>query len=432
MKVNTIIRNLLIGNHNFVMDWVGYKVALLRGRLSLLCFAVVSIYICFDIFNGVTVLIPSYLGVMVVSLITIFLNRRKKYVEASFAFLGLINIMTYVFAVNDSSQSGVSIFFLMSALTSMVFFGYDKRLFVFIFCGLSVFLFLSAYLFPLKFLVFTGGDMDLINSPKYREVSFVINFLGGFFLCVSIVYFLIDLNFHSQKEILTKNQLLAKTNKELDHFVYSASHDLRAPLTSMLGLIEITNKTDDLEEIRLCHSMMKNRIHNLDAFIKEIIDFSRNAKQEVNKERVLLLPLLKEIIEDYKFTDGVEEIYVRFTVAEDFAIVTDSARLKVILSNLIGNAYKYHDIEKEQQEVMIKAEAEGDQVRIEIEDNGLGIAAEHQPRIFEMFYRASEKSHGSGLGLYIVKETLTKLNGSIKVHSLAGQGSRFTIRMPNL
>lgn len=424
-----MIRNLLIGSKNFVPNWVDYKVAMLRGQLSLLCFAVVFFYILFDFFNGVTVLIPSYLGVMVVSALTILLNRGKKYFEASLTFLILINVMTYIFAANDSSH-GVFIFFLMSALTSMVFFGYDKRHFVFIFSGLSVFLFLSAYLFPLKFLVFTGADMELINSPDYREVSFVINFLGGFFLCVSIVYFLIDLNFHSQKEILTKNELLAKTNKELDRFVYSASHDLRAPLTSLLGLIEITNKTDDPEEIRLCHAMMKDRIHSLDDFIKEIIDFSRNARQEVKKDRVVLLPLLKEIIEDFKFLNGVEKINVRLTVADDFIIITDMARLKVVLNNLIGNAFKYHDQDKKHQEVSIHAQHEKNNIRIDIEDNGVGIASEHHAKIFDMFFRASERSQGSGLGLYIVKETVTILRGSIYMQSIEGAGSRFTVLLP--
>ncbi len=431
MKFNVVIRNLLIGSQNFVPDWAAYKVAMLRGRLSLLCFAVVFVYIFFDFFNGVTVLIPSYLGVMVVSVITILLNRRKKYIEASFTFLSLINVMTYVFAANDSSRSGVFIFFLMSALTSMVFFGYDKRHLVFFFCGLSVFLFLSAYLFPLKFLVFTGGDMDLINSPEYSEVSFVINFIGGFFLCVSIVYFLIDLNFHSQKEVLAKNELLAKTNKELDRFVYSASHDLRAPLTSLLGLIEIADRTNDFEEIRLCHSMMKDRVHNLDAFIKEIIDFSRNARQEVKRERISLLQITQETVEDLKFAEGMEQIYVRLDVLPSFEIVSDRTRLKVILHNIIGNAFKYHDAQKLQQEVFIKIIQEEARVRIDIEDNGTGIPQEHQVRIFEMFYRASEKSQGSGLGLYIVNETLTKLNGTIQVQSTVGKGSCFSVWLPN-
>jgi len=430
MKVNALLRNLLIGRQNFVLDWADYKVAMLRGQLSLLCFAVVFIYVLFDSITGVTVLIPSYLGVMVVSVVTIILNRWKKYFEASFTFLSLINVMTYVFAVNDSSHSGVFIFFLMSALTSMVFFGYDKRHYVFIFCGLSVFFFLSAYLFPLKFLVFTGADMELINSPEYREVSFVINFLGGFFLCVSIVYFLIDLNFHSQNEILVKNELLAKTNRELDRFVYSASHDLRAPLTSLLGLIEITTKTDDPEEIRLCHAMMKDRIHNLDSFIKEIIDFSRNARQEIRNERIALLPLIKEIIEDYKFSPGTGQVAVRLDVNPEFEITTDLPRLKVVLNNLIGNAFKYYDNDKKFQEVSIHAQHEQSNIRIDIKDNGVGIASEHHTKIFDMFFRASERSQGSGLGLYIVKETLARLRGTIHMQSTEGEGTRFTVLLP--
>ena len=176
---------------------------------------------------------------------------------------------------------------------------------------------------------------------------------------------------------------------------------------------------------------MKQRIDNMDAFIKEIIDFSRNARQDVRKEEFFLLPVIKETVEDLKFAEGMENIFVRIDVSPELSIVSDLPRLKVVLQNLIGNAFKYHDLQKDQQEVLIKAEMKGDKIRIEIEDNGLGIAEEHQSRIFEMFYRASEKSQGSGLGLYIVQETLTRLKGSVQFTSSTGQGSRFTLFLPD-
>jgi len=272
--------------------------------------------------------------------------------------------------------------------------------------------------------------MEMINAPQYREISFVINFLGGFFLCTSIVYFLMDLNFHSESEILQKNALLTKTNRELDRFVYSASHDLRAPLSSLLGLIDVAQKRCSREEVDYCLLLMKDRVHNMDLFIKEIVDFSRNARQSIKKEQVVLLDVIQQTINDLKFGEGMEQIYVRLDVPRDYLIVTDLARLKMVLQNLIGNAFKYSDPQKENQEVTVRVLLEGETTRIEITDNGVGIAEEYHPKIFEMFYRASEKSNGSGLGLYIVRETLARLNGTIQLKSVLGQGSTFTIWLP--
>jgi signal transduction histidine kinase len=104
--------------------------------------------------------------------------------------------------------------------------------------------------------------------------------------------------------------------------------------------------------------------------------------------------------------------------------------LKTILYNLIGNAFKYNDPLKEEQVVTITASRNNQLFNISIEDNGVGIEKAHLPRIFEMFFRASEKSQGSGLGLYIVKETLNKLNGKIEVQSALKVGTIFNIEVP--
>jgi len=428
-KHKSLLKRLLIGKSGPIAK-AHVKIALLRGQLSLLCFLVVLVYIIFDSLQRIYILVPAYTMVAIVSCITIWLNRNNRSLASSLTFLLLISGMTYFFAVNDTSQSGVFVYFIMTALTSMVFFGYKYRRYVIFFCSFLVFLFLSAYLFPLPWFVLKGESMEMINAPQYREISFVINFLGGFFLCTSIVYFLMDLNFHSESEILQKNALLTKTNRELDRFVYSASHDLRAPLSSLLGLIDVAQKRCSREEVDYCLLLMKDRVHNMDLFIKEIVDFSRNARQSIKKEQVVLLDVIQQTINDLKFGEGMEQIYVRLDVPRDYLIVTDLARLKMVLQNLIGNALKYSDPQKENQEVTVRVLLEGETTRIEITDNGVGIAEEYHPKIFEMFYRASEKSNGSGLGLYIVRETLARLNGTIQLKSVLGQGSTFTIWLP--
>ncbi|MCX8492294.1 MAG: HAMP domain-containing sensor histidine kinase, partial [Cyclobacteriaceae bacterium] len=201
-------------------------------------------------------------------------------------------------------------------------------------------------------------------------------------------------------------------------------------LSSMLGLIEIAQRTDDPEEIKMCFGMMRGRIKILDDFIREIIDYSRNARLELNKDKFCLLELTKEVVDGLKYAEDFESISIKYSMPTGLEVETDQARLRVVLSNLIDNSLKYHDPAKENPKLEIFANSSGNQLRIKVQDNGLGISEEYQPNIFEMFYRASENSKGAGLGLYIVNETIKKLNGTIKVTSKIGHGSTFEVVIP--
>ncbi|MGC4022745.1 MAG: HAMP domain-containing sensor histidine kinase [Cyclobacteriaceae bacterium] len=175
---------------------------------------------------------------------------------------------------------------------------------------------------------------------------------------------------------------------------------------------------------------MKARVADLDSFIKEIIDYSRNARQEVRLENFNLYELVEEVAEGLKFGNGMEKILIQYSIPQNLNVTTDRSRLKVVLNNLIGNALKYSNPRHDEPTVFVKAGVDDKNLRVQIEDNGIGISDEHLPKIFEMFYRASEKSQGSGLGLYIVKETLDKLKGKIQVRSSHGHGSVFTVEVP--
>lgn len=236
----------------------------------------------------------------------------------------------------------------------------------------------------------------------------------------------------AEEEIRTKNEQLAKTNQELDRFVYSASHDMRAPLSSLLGLIHLSEKTTQPEEQQLYLSMMKERIKTMEGFIREVTDYSRNARLEVAPSKVVLRPMVNEIARALAFSVENRLVEIRFEIPDDFVFQTDVGRLQVVLNNLISNAYKYHAWHKPERFIRIAAERKGRDVLIHVEDNGVGIASRYHQQIFEMFFRASENSEGSGLGLYIVKETLEKLGGTITVKSVQGHGSTFSFSIPDL
>ncbi|OXA79068.1 Signal transduction histidine kinase [Flavobacterium aquidurense] len=229
-----------------------------------------------------------------------------------------------------------------------------------------------------------------------------------------------------------ENQELKTANYELDRFVYSTSHDLRAPLNSMLGLIEIA-KEDTTEELMLEYfKMLQGSAKKLDGFICDILDYSRNSRMEVNTELINFRELINGVTENLKFIgDNNRTVEFKIEISDDNSFYTDKNRLITILSNLISNAIRYQNSQIPNPFVCIKIETSQTETNIFIKDNGIGIDEESQSKIFGMFYRVSQESVGSGLGLYIVKEAVNKLMGNIKVQSELGTGTTFIIKIPN-
>jgi signal transduction histidine kinase len=287
------------------------------------------------------------------------------------------------------------------------------------------FIILSVVLFVLSYWVAEDIVDKKSFSEDYLRISFTTNFLVFIVSAVAILYFLMDVNHHSEKQILQKNEALERANTELDRFVYSASHDLKAPLSSLLGLIEIATK--DRDEVPRYLDMMKVRIHDMEAFIKEIIAYSRNTRLEITPQNVELRNAAEDVISSLMFTNLTANVVIENKIPPDLRVRTDLTRLRVVLTNLISNSMKYSDHEKRNPFILIEAKQDGGETAIVIKDNGIGIDREHLDKVFNMFFRGSEKSKGSGLGLYIVKETLAKLNGSISVESTLGEGSTFVV-----
>ncbi len=233
------------------------------------------------------------------------------------------------------------------------------------------------------------------------------------------------------EELKRQNEELQKVNQELDRFVYSASHDLRAPISSLLGLLQVAESMDDVKEILKYLELGKKSLYRLDHFIQEILDYSRNSRLEVKKVAVDLQNLISEVLENYAYVESYQKISKEVQVRGDFSFYSDTFRLKVILNNLLSNALRYSLPREELSYVRVTADISKWQAVITVSDNGMGIREHHLSRIFDMFYRADSLKAGSGLGLYIVKETLAKLGGSIEVTSEFEKGTTFRLVIPN-
>jgi signal transduction histidine kinase len=228
-----------------------------------------------------------------------------------------------------------------------------------------------------------------------------------------------------------EREKLEKANKELDQFLYSTSHDLRAPIASILGLTYLGKLEFEEEKARTFMDMIEARIKKLDLVIGDILSLSRSKKIAVKIEPLNLQELLDNTITDIKFNKGASAISLDYTPDPSHVFRSDVNQMKIILSNLLGNAVKYHNLEQPNPIIRVTFTRQKDYVEIAIEDNGQGIPADSLPKIFDMFYRASLSTEGTGLGLYIVREALNKIKGTIAVRSEVGKGSTFTIILDN-
>lgn len=235
-----------------------------------------------------------------------------------------------------------------------------------------------------------------------------------------------------RKQMEEQNEELLKINTELDRFVYSASHDLKAPLASIMGLITISKLENDPIVISQYLDMINTSVHKLDRFIKDIISYSRNSRLELEHNLIDFEQLIRDTFNDLEYLDNARKIDKRIFVDIKTPFYTDLSRLSVLMNNLVSNAVIYSNTNQETPFIEIHVSTHENNIVIEVKDNGQGIPEEHQKNIFKMFYRASQNSKGSGLGLYIVKETIEKLKGRISVHSEIGIGSLFMIEIPNL
>ena len=233
-----------------------------------------------------------------------------------------------------------------------------------------------------------------------------------------------------EEKLRTKVHELSRTNHELDRFVYSAAHDLRAPMTSVLGLIDIAADESKEEHTKEYLTMMRESIEGLDRFIKDIVHYSKNNRLEVQQEAINFKTLVNDVFDQIKYLDNSQGIKLSTNIeCEQFT--SDRHRLFIVLKNLIENAIKYSPQDHIVIDIKSKLLPTGD-IEIQVCDEGLGIEESQLGKIFDMYYRASKEREGSGLGLYIVKEIAHKLGGNILVDSTLGKGSCFKLTIPNL
>lgn len=234
-------------------------------------------------------------------------------------------------------------------------------------------------------------------------------------------------------DIKQYQKALITANAELEEFAYRTSHDLRSPLVSSIALLNIANDAiQENETERALNSVkhVQDSLNKLEALVKDILSLTQTTKAEDDIEDVNIPQTISETIKQFDNMDHFDRLDITQDLSADNLLKTHKSRFKSIIENLISNAIKYQDLEKEKSFIKIKTYNQDRKFIFEIEDNGLGIPKDQQDKLFTMFKRFHPKtSFGSGLGLYMMKKSADIIGAEIKFIN-TDKGSIFKIITP--
>lgn len=234
----------------------------------------------------------------------------------------------------------------------------------------------------------------------------------------------------TRQNLKVKVQELERTNDELNRFVYSTSHDLRSPLASIMGVLNLAKMENSVVDPNGYMGMIESCINKMDFFIIKVIEYYKSVRVDETFESIDLAKLAWDSIDLCRMQNPAIVFEVKTNQQREFK--SDSFRLSVILNNLISNAVKYQKPGETNPSVKISIDVNERGADILIKDNGVGIIEDHVNNVFKMFFRSNFTVTGLGIGLYIVKEALTRIGGEISVESTYGEGTSFRLQIPSM
>lgn len=235
-----------------------------------------------------------------------------------------------------------------------------------------------------------------------------------------------DLTFSLQELNMRKAQI-EDHNNQLELFVYKASHDIKGPLRSIIGLtqIGIADVKDAVAQEYFGHIHKSTK--RLDNLLADLLRLTKAKQAEVEKQEINLPVMVEEIIQSFKNIKYFDQVQINVNIQEGITFQSDEKMLYSVIQNFVENGIKYCDPGKDHLFLNIDIEQEPGKTTFSFRDNGVGIEEEYLPKIFDMFFKTDPNSEGTGLGLHIVKVTIEKLRGTLKVRSGKGIGSLFIL-----
>jgi|GEM_PF-4965556 len=406
-----------------------YKSVVLFVQLDIAFMFVPLLYLSIALYYGIGNYILLFSLTLASCLLTLVLVRFQLYTLAK--VIWMITLLTVIFFVSgESPEPGAFFYLILAAILAFMLFGYRQRLIAVAFVLAIVVIFFLGY-YKMTIPLISPAERAALYTAGFVNYIFIQHFIITLAASCLFTFMLVRANTKSIDRILLTNAELIKTNEALDRLVYSAAHDLKSPLNSLTALIDLSKDSHSETERAHLHGYMRDCVFNLNAFVTDAIDFSRVIKKQVNRVPVDVSTFIREILNDLSFLPDYARVEIALVTDDNLVAQWDKFRMKSIFSNLITNAIKYHDFSKESRFINITCQRQGGNVKCTIRDNGRGIEKSQQAFVFKMFYRGSSEIHGNGLGLYIVKETMDLLNGTISMTSEYGEGTEFILTLPD-
>ncbi|MTI38155.1 ATP-binding protein, partial [Fulvivirga lutimaris] len=225
-------------------------------------------------------------------------------------------------------------------------------------------------------------------------------------------------------------QQLQQTNAELDTFIYRASHDLKGPISRIHGLTSLAKLESTSPNDRKYYDLIELVAKDMNKLLAKLTQVHEVVHATVDKELIDLPVLISEVRNNINFLDQSGDIKYSFDLKSTLQVKSDPFLLTIVLTNLMENALIFRKNSVSDHQITVKADEDKESYYIEVIDNGLGIDESHLNKVFNMFFRGSDQSKGSGLGLYLVKVAVEKLHGEISVTSDLNDKTTFFVKFP--
>jgi hypothetical protein len=235
------------------------------------------------------------------------------------------------------------------------------------------------------------------------------------------------------EEHIKTSEALKVSNRELDTFIYRASHDLKGPTASMMGLVNIAGMELADNELAMRYvGLLEKAAKRLDNILIDLIEATQVKQHTVELEKLPVLEFSKEVVAQLQQLPNYGSPEVSLEIAPELELISDRKLLGSIVHNFVANAIRYKDTSKPEQLVKLRISQAQGQYLVEVEDNGIGVGNDIKHRIFDMFFRGTNQSGGSGLGLYVAKKAAEKLEGTVDFSSEEGKGTKIWAKFPVL
>lgn len=274
---------------------------------------------------------------------------------------------------------------------------------------------------------YSSGGLDYISKPV--DMNILLLKVKTFYRIYEQSRALNEM----QKKLLEEIEFRKEAERKKDEFISIASHELKTPLTSVKGYIQLLERSldkDDKETVRTRLHKVQNQVEKLNLLIADLLDISKieSGKLKFNKKYFSFDQMLDHVLDMMQQSNPQIKFEKKGIIEED--VFGDEIRVEQVIVNFITNAIKYAP---DSDEIHIHSQTRGNEIYFSVRDFGIGMSPEHQLKVFDKFYRieeTSERFQGLGIGLYICQEIIERHHGRIGVNSTPGEGSEFYFNLP--